>query len=357
MKSDNLELMSIKDYASVLKKELPSYVFKTNPSRLFALLLHSLVVFFSVYISVTSDTLIIKILLSMIAGHSLGVIGFIGHEALHGTIIRDRKWQMIIGGYCLLPLALHPKVWKVWHNSQHHKHTQDPIYDPDCFGHIMLFRNSAVLQFIEKYLPGSKYFRSVFFLFYWYLFHTAIVVFYYSKNFLDSKARLTGQIYYISVLVIWISSAIFTGGLNHFIFAFLIPIMISNLLMMSYISTQHFLSPLTPSKNDPLINSLTVRSPRWIEELHTNTGYHAEHHIFPSVNPKYAPVINVAIKQLWPNKLKEMNHLKALRQLYKTPRFYSRWDVLQNPRTGEKFETIYSDMNNSVIPPKKQRTV
>jgi fatty acid desaturase len=349
MKLDDLELMSAQDYASVLKKELPSYVFQTVPSRLFILLLHSLVVFFSLYYSVASDILFLKILLSIVAGHSLGVIGFIGHEALHGTIIRNRKWQYIIGGYCLLPLALHPKVWKVWHNNQHHKHTQNPVYDPDCFGHIMLYRNSPVLQFIEKYLPGSKYFRSVFFLFYWYLFHTAIVVFYYSKNFLDKKTRWAGQLYFIFILTIWIAAAIYTGGLNHFIFLFLIPVMISNLVMMSYISTQHFLSPLTSSKNDPLINSLTVRSLKWIEKLHVNTGYHAEHHIFPNVNPKYAPIINREIKKLWPNKLKEMNHIKALRQLYKTPRFYSKWNVLQSPRTGEKFETIYSDMNNSKI--------
>ena len=353
MKSDDLDLMSVKDYASVLKNELPSYVFKPNPARLFILFLHSLVVVFSIYFSVTSNYLIAKILLSVLAGHSLGIIGFIGHEALHGTIIRNRKWQNIIGGYCLLPLALHPKIWKIWHNSQHHKHTQDPIYDPDCFGHIMLYRKSPVLQFIEKYLPGSKYFRSAFFLFYWYLFHTAIIVFYYSKNFLDKKTRIVGQVYYVSILTIWITTAIYTGGLNHLIFAFLIPIMTSNLLMMSYISTQHFLNPLTPSKNDPLMNSLTVRSPRWVEELHTNTGYHVEHHLLPSVNPKYTPIINDAIKRLWPNKLKEMNHIKALRQLYKTPRFYSKCDVLQNPRTGEKFETIYSDMDNSVIPSRK----
>ncbi len=63
MKSDDLELISAKEYASILKKELPPYVFQTVPSRLFILLLHSLVVFFSLYYSVTSDILILKILL------------------------------------------------------------------------------------------------------------------------------------------------------------------------------------------------------------------------------------------------------------------------------------------------------
>ena len=61
MKSDNSELMSAQDYASVLKKELPSYVFQRVPSRLIILLLHSLVVIFCIYMSVTSDILIIKV--------------------------------------------------------------------------------------------------------------------------------------------------------------------------------------------------------------------------------------------------------------------------------------------------------
>jgi len=349
MKSDDLELMSAQDYASVLKKELPSYVFQPVPSRLIILLLHSLVVFISIYFSVTSDILVIQILLSILAGHSLGVFGFIGHEVLHGSVIRNRKWQLIIGGYCTIQFGLHPKVWKAWHNSEHHKHTQDPIHDPDCFGHIMMYRNSKLLRFIEKYLPGSGYTRSIFFLFFWYSFHSAVVVFYYSNTFLDAKMRRKAKIHFVLIMVIWISSAIYLGGLSGFIFAFLIPLSVSNLLMMSYIATNHFLSPLTPSKNDPLINSLTVRSPKWIEKLHLNTCYHVEHHVLPSINPKYAPVVNKALKKLWPDRFKEMSHIKALRQLYKTPRFYSKWDTLQNPRTGERFETIYSDMNNSMI--------
>lgn len=349
MKFDLPELMTAKEYASILMKELPSYVFKTVPSRLILLLLHSLIVFFSIYYSVTSDILLLKIFLSILAGHSLGVIGFLGHEILHGSVIRNRKWQYLLGGYCFIQFGFLPNIWKAWHNGQHHRKTQDPIYDPDCFGHVMLYRNSKILRFVEKYLPGSGYFRSAFFLFYWFMFHSVLVTFYYSKDFLDLKTRRRGQLYFFFIMGLWITWFIFLGGLNGFLFAFFIPLSVSNFLMMSYVSTNHFLSPLTPRKNDPLINSLTVRSPKWIERLHLNFGYHAEHHIFPNINPRYAPVINESIKKLWPERLKEMNHLRALLQLYKTPRFYSKWNVLQNPRTGEKFETIYSDMSSSMI--------
>lgn len=349
MKSDKLDLMSVQDYASVLKKELPSYVFQPVPSRLLILFLHSLIVFISIYFSVTGDILIIQILLSVLAGHSLGIMGLIGHEVLHGSVIRNRKWQLIIGGYCTIQFGLHPKVWKAWHNSEHHKHTQDPIYDPDCFGHIMIYRNSKVLRFIENYLPGSGYIRSVFFLFFWYSFHSAVVIFYYSNTFLDSKMRRKGKVFLVLSMATWIFTVIYFGGLSGFIFAFLIPLSISNFLIMSYIATNHFLSPLTPSKNDPLINSLTVRSVKWIEKLHLNNCYHVEHHVLPGINPKYAPIVNKALKRLWPDRFKEMSHLKALQQLYKTPRFYSKWDTLQNPSTGERFQTVYSDINNSEI--------
>ncbi|MEE9328403.1 MAG: fatty acid desaturase [Cocleimonas sp.] len=349
MSSKNIELISIKEYVSVLKKVLPSYVFQTNKFQLIVIFLHSIGVISFIALSVMTNNVFLKIIYSIVAGHSLGVIGLIGHEVLHGTVVKKRRWQYLVGGYCIFQFGLHPKMWKAWHNVEHHQSTQDPKTDPDCFGHVLIYKKSKVLRFLETIAPGSGKKRSFFFLFYWFSLHTIIVAFFDSKSFLDFRYRLISQIYLIFILASWIFLTLFLGGFNAFVFAFLIPLSISNFLMMSYIATQHFLSPLTVTTNDPLINSLTVRSPKWIERLHVNTGYHAVHHIFPSLNPKYAPIVNDAIKELWPGRIREMSHLKALKQIYRTPRFYSKWNVLQNPRTGEKVQTLYSSMDNDPV--------
>ena len=91
---------------------------------------------------------------------------------------------------------------------------------------------------------------------------------------------------------------------------------------MSYISTNHLLNPLTEEINDPLVNSLTVYSNSFIHWAHLNFGYHVEHHLFPNISPKYAPIIQKKVLEKWPKKYKKMNHFKALKLVYDTPRFY-----------------------------------
>ncbi len=335
----NKDYMSVKDYVRVLREKLPKDIYKPNRMRLFVLAVHILLISLYVYLILLIDNIWIELVFSVLAGYSLGLVGFLGHEILHGTVVRNRMMQNLLGGFCMFQFGLHPRVWKCWHNRQHHGNTQDPIYDPDCFGHVMLYRYSPLLRKIEKLLPGSKYIRSYFFLLYWFFLHNIIVIFYYSNNFMSKADRIKGRIYFIVVISVWLLAAV-TADTYGVLTLMIVPLMISNVLMMSHIATNHFLCPLTQEINDPLVNSLTIRAPALIERLHLNFGYHVEHHVMPGVNPVHARKIHKLLKELWPDKYKEMNHIKALRLLYKTPRFYLNENTLSNPRTGEVFHTL-----------------
>ena len=129
------------------------------------------------------------------------------------------------------------------------------------------------------------------------------------------------------------------AGPANWIFVFVIPFAIQNYVLMSYISTNHNLSPLT-SENDPLVNSLSMTNHPVLEWLNLNFGYHVEHHLFPTVSGKHTKVIHRHLVRLYPDKYKFMPKGEAMRALYKTARIYKNSETLIHPETLETFDTI-----------------
>ncbi|HSN34656.1 MAG TPA: fatty acid desaturase, partial [Ideonella sp.] len=124
-----------------------------------------------------------------------------------------------------------------------------------------------------------------------------------------------------------------------FVFAFVIPLVIGNAIVMSYILTNHSLSPLT-AINDPLVNSLSVTAPRFVEMLHLNFGLHVEHHLFPSMSSRYAPLVRAELVRRWPERYQSLPLFTALGRLAATPRIYASETRLHDPRTGSEAATL-----------------
>ena len=108
---------------------------------------------------------------------------------------------------------------------------------------------------------------------------------------------------------------------------------------MSYISTNHNISPLT-KLNDPLVNSLTVTTNPINDFFHLSFGYHVEHHIFPRMSGAYTKKVHLELKKQFPDTYQFMNKWDALKLLYKTPRIYKNSTTLVNPKTLETFKTL-----------------
>jgi fatty acid desaturase len=99
------------------------------------------------------------------------------------------------------------------------------------------------------------------------------------------------------------------------------------------------LSPLTEI-NDPLLNSLSVSAPRFIEKMHLDFGLHVEHHIFPALSSAYAPLVRDAILERWPERYQSMPIWRALQLLFSTPRVYEDAVTLIDPRDGRRYSTL-----------------
>jgi len=129
------------------------------------------------------------------------------------------------------------------------------------------------------------------------------------------------------------------AGPWNFLFLYVVPLFVANSVIMSYIATNHFLNPLTEI-NDPLANTLSVTSPRWLEKLHLQFGYHVEHHLFPTLSGRHAPVVRDVLIRLYGDRYLTMPHVRALRLLYTRPKLHDGYDMLVDPRTMTAFDVL-----------------
>jgi fatty acid desaturase len=136
-------------------------------------------------------------------------------------------------------------------------------------------------------------------------------------------------------------SGYYGGGIDTVIqlFVFVLPLLVANAIVMSFILTNHSLSPRVEI-NDPLVSGLSVTAPRWIEWVTLRFGYHVEHHLFPAMSSRHARTVRELLCERWPERYKSMPLRKALRELHRTARIYKDAVTLIDPRTGDEFPTL-----------------
>ena len=87
--------------------------------------------------------------------------------------------------------------------------------------------------------------------------HSTRMFFHFIKEFKSSNQKSV----WLQLLLpwtVWISLLFIMGG--KWLFAYVIPLLIANFIVMAYIATNHRLNPIVPV-NDPLANCLSVTVP------------------------------------------------------------------------------------------------
>ncbi|WP_170008225.1 fatty acid desaturase family protein [Bacillus fonticola] len=341
------ELHSFGWYASRVAKKLPKHVLKPVPSRLWGGLVYLL-------ISLAGLTSIIMfdmspwfyLLIAFVLGNSFASMGFLGHEILHGTVVKKPWVRNFLGAVAFWPLSTGPRLWRKWHNMDHHVHTQHEELDPDSWPSLRQLSKIKILRWIYKLPLPVRAFFSFLSLTITFTMHSLRMFVVYLKEF-KSTNRPMVVVQLILPWVTWIGLLVWIGPLK-WLFAFVIPLLIANFIVMAYISTNHRLNPLVPV-NDPLANSLTVTVPKWVDALHFNFSYHTEHHLFPAMSSKYYPMVKEHIKSMWPERYHEMPMTKALVTLWRTPRVYhDDGTALIDPYPGN----VYGSLGHGLDPAK-----
>ncbi len=341
----------ISSYAREVRPALPPEAFEPVPSRLLWLSFHVAVIAVGVIaIARGWGGWWAAPFFSIAIGQAFAGCAFVGHETMHGAVVRERRLRYAVGWLSFLPFTLSPRLWVAWHNKVHHGYTMADGIDPDSFPTLDDYRKNRLKRVADYFSVGIGRWAGFVTLVLGFTGQSTQILWRWARTSgaLTKSERRLAILETLAGLALW-SALLITVGPLRFVFAFLAPLLIANFIVISYILTNHSLSPLTEI-NDPLLNSLTVTTPRLLARLHLNFGLHVEHHLFPSMSSAYAGLVRDQLMARWPERYQSMPLGKALRLLFATSRVYSEPTRLRDPRSGHEFPTLLPrDLDESLI--------
>jgi fatty acid desaturase len=217
----------------------------------------------------------------------------------------------------------------------------DEANDPDCYPSLATYRRSLGARIADRVSFGHRRPLGFLTLGLGFTGQSAQMLWNWSRHTtaMSKRERRLAIFETVAGWAVWIAVLALVGPAR-FAFAFVLPLLVGNAIVISYILTNHNLSPMTGHVNDPLVNSLSVTLPRVFEKMHLNFGLHVEHHLFPSMSSYYAPLVRDELVRRWPERYQSLPMFTALARLARTPRVYGSDVVLHDPIHGFEASTI-----------------
>ncbi len=272
--------------------------------------------------------------LSLIMGNSIIVLLFSSHELLHNSVIKNPRLVYAFGFLGMTMLGMPPTFWLAVHNREHHNKTNS-LGDPDR-NYLSSQPDTWGKWIQDKFVPSAEVnpfglmlgmasawgvhnFRNLTSVL---LFNSKSVNYVPAAFTVGAKERRIIAVEWLGIITIHGSIlAYLQFDLLKIVLAYIIPIAIGYAGAMFYIYTNHMICEMT-DVNDPLVNSLSLRMPKIFDLLHLNFSYHTEHHIFPSMNSNYYPLVQELLIQHYPEKYNLIDVKEAWSLLMQTPRHY-----------------------------------
>ncbi|MEP7049836.1 MAG: fatty acid desaturase [Pseudomonadota bacterium] len=332
--------LSIAAYAREIRPALRSDAFTPARSRLWWLPLHLAVISVgTVVLAKHWVSWAFAPLLSILLGASFAGLTFLGHETLHGAVVRGKLLRKLVGWFGFLAFVISPRLWVAWHNRVHHGHTNRADIDPDAYPTLAAYDQSRAVRFATSLSPGLRRVRGVFSLLFGFSIQsTHMLLVARHRGYLSPREHALAIAETALGICVWGGVAYVVGPLA-FLFAYALPLLVANLCVMSFILTNHSLSPLT-SVNDPLANSLSVTLPAWLEWPTLGFGYHVEHHLFPAMSARSARSVRDVLRARWPARYQSMPLHAALLALHRSPRVYKDPKTLVDPGSFKEWPAL-----------------
>jgi len=331
----------ISAYASELKPLLSAKAFLPARSRLLWLPVHLGVITAATLAMVFwTPGVPISLVLSAVIGVSFAGLVFLGHEVLHGAVVRGLRGRYLVGCVTFLPFVISPRLWVAWHNRVHHGNANRSGVDPDAYPTLGEYHSSSSVRTATDWFSiGRGRLRGLTSLLVGFSIQSLHMLFVARK-----RGYLLASQHRLALLETGLGIAFWSGlfavlGPARFLFACAIPLAIANTIVMAHIFTNHSLSPLT-QVNDPLANSLSVTVPFWVDWLTLRFGFHVEHHLFPWMSSRHAVEVRRLVVKRWPERYQSMPLWRALLRVHHTPRVYEELTTLLDPRTGRRAPTL-----------------
>jgi fatty acid desaturase len=312
-----------------IRASLPAGAFQPARERLWLFLLHACVVATG-YLAIARWPAAGP-LFALVIGHSLACLAFVAHEISHNAVVRNRpaKYALTLAslGINMVP----PTMWNRLHNDAHHGHTNTPD-DPDR-PFTKGEENAATNAYSAVTMPSQETWSGnalIFVHFVTYIARHIVTVFYAADEKPSIVTRRPGyknrerRVIVVELAVIalmqygvWILAG---RSAANYLWASPVALCVASAVIMSYVFTNHFLNPIS-HEHDPLGGSTSVRVPRLVDRLHSHFSFHTEHHLFPTMNSDYYPLVSEALRKEAPDSYRQLAFGDAWRQLWQQPRF------------------------------------
>ncbi len=332
-------MLNQREYVKTLRPLLPAAAFQPNGNKVFILIINLLILVMGWSIARQLDRwsfewLWLYLPLAAIMGNSIIICLFASHDSMHGSTIEQSRWRYAVSFLALSLLWMPPTLWKSVHNHKHHTET-NAIGDPDRS--YLIQQSDTWGKWIQNlFVPSSQVNplllmlgMTTSWLVHTFRHLTAILLF---NNAAVSYVPAPVVVSPSKRRKIAIELALFVpihlGILAYLNFSplaillsYILPLCIGYSGVMFYIYTNHFLCPMT-EVNDPLLNSVSLKMPKIFDLLHFNFSYHTEHHLFPSINSDYYPLVRDLLVDRYPEQYNSIPISKAWKLLLGTPRHY-----------------------------------
>lgn len=341
LSTTTMDLMTVSAYVKEIKPLVPGAAFEPARSRALWVPLHYAIIALLVW-ALASHHVPWPLwpVVSLVIGCCMGGVTFVGHEALHGGVVRGRVLIRLLGWLGFLPFVVSPQLWMAWHNRVHHNHCGQPGKDPDMYPTIEKYRSQRSSRIMADYFGlGRGRLLGIASLLFGFTGQSMQMLFTArARSILSPRLHRRAIVETAAGIAVWTALAFVIGPLA-FVFVYVLPLIVANTIVMTFIVTNHNLSPLSPV-NDPLVNSLSVTLPRALEWLTLDFGFHVEHHLFPTMSTRYGRVIRRLLRERFPERYQSLPLHTAIRRLHHTSRVYLDDTTLTDPRSGQTWPTL-----------------
>jgi len=339
--TSSLELLTVAAYARQVRPLLPEGTFAPARARALWIPLHYSIIALLIWAMATSRVpWPLWPVVAIVIGGCMAGVTFVAHEALHGGVVRGRGAIRVVGWLGFLPFCISPQLWMAWHNRVHHNHCGQRGVDPDMYPTIDEYRTERRARVMADYFGlGRRRLRGLASVCFG-LTGQSIQILRSARGTDTLSPHLFRRAIVESLMgwAVWATVAVLVG-LPAFVFVFVIPLIIANMVVMTFIVTNHNLSPLSPV-NDPLVNSLSVTLPRALEWLTLDFGFHVEHHLFPTMSARHGRVVREVLRARFPERYQSLPLTAAVHRLHNTARVYLTDTTLIDPRSGDTYPTL-----------------
>lgn len=339
---------SIPNYRRELKKALPASVFAPDFRNLWWFAIHGAIIATGFYVLANHFSIWTAPLIAIAIGHTFGCMGFLAHDICHGGSIKRLWVRDLLSGISFSPFWIGPYLWRRWHNADHHNNTNVEGVDPDHLFTIEEYKHNPVLRFLYRISPLARnvvIFSSFTYRMSQQMLRMAITYLRSPKS--TTKDRITIIWQLLLPMAFWIGLT-WSLGPQVLLWGYLLPLLVANSLVISYIATNHFLNPLADER-DVLATSLTVTLPRglaWLEPWHLGFGAHVAHHLFPQASARHGRIIEAKVAEMYPDRYHTMPITRALRLLWNTPWIYENRTTLIDPHREARSGTLGHGLKN-----------